>query len=146
MGTFKESEHPRDKDGKFTDKGAEYKSRIKRLRENFERRKQRKTKSRVGRLIEKRKVRKIGLQFFAEEALKTQTIREIRKGIRTLDKRIAEHQEKIANPQNTFTEWETFTEERKHKEINHWKNEIISFREAIKNREEEIEKRGNNDT
>ena len=72
MAEFKESEHPRDKDGKFTEKGAEYKSRIKRLRDNFERRKQRKTKSRVGRLIEKRKARKIGLQFFAEKALKTQ--------------------------------------------------------------------------
>lgn len=136
MADFKESEHPRDKDGKFTIKGngqgwtKEKKDRLLKALRQFER----KTKL------------KISLQFFAEEAIKTQTNREIKKGIRNLNKRIAEHQEKIANPQKWYTQWETFTDTRKQNEINHWKNEIDTFREAIKNREDEIEKRGNNGT
>lgn len=56
MAEFKESEHPRDKDGKFTDKGATRKAIIQRLRERHAER--------------KHKNLKVGLQFFAEEALK----------------------------------------------------------------------------
>ena len=132
MAEFKESEHPRDKDGKFANKGAIRKEVIQRLRENHTARKQQNLK--------------LNLQFFSEEALKNQTNREIKKGIRTLNKRIAEHQEKIANPWKLFPEWQTFSDDHKQKQLNHWKSEINSFLEAIKNREDEIEKRGSNGT
>ena len=41
---------------------------------------------------------RISLNFFAEKGLDNQTPREIKRGIRSLEKRIEEHEHKIANP------------------------------------------------
>ena len=67
MAEFKESEHPRDKDGKFTDKAATRKAIIHRLRERHAARKRKKLNERVKSLIQKRQTRRIGLQFFANK-------------------------------------------------------------------------------
>jgi chromosome segregation ATPase len=60
------------------------------------------------------------------------------KAIRSLRKRIEAHREKIAYPEKSFQDWNSFTEERKTDEIDHWKNEIRAFEKEIRKYEYEI--------
>ena len=64
MAEFKESEHPRDKDGKFTDKGSSFKEFINRRNRRKEKKRR---KEIINKLKSKRLKRKIGLQFFANK-------------------------------------------------------------------------------
>lgn len=81
------------------------------------------------------------LQLFVEQNLENQTSAQLRKGIRSFQKRINEHQEKIKNPWISYSDW--FSEpERQPGRIKHWQKEIEDFKESIQNRIEELEKRG----
>lgn len=81
------------------------------------------------------------LQLFAEDALKNQTSNQLRRGIRSLNKRIEEHWAKIANPEEYYRDW--FSEpERQPGRIRHWQKEIEDMEEAVRNRTDELNKRG----
>ena len=82
------------------------------------------------------------LQFFAEEALSKQNNAQLKKGIRELTKRIEEHEEYINNPKIKWNDWDSFDELRKKREIRHWEKEKENFKESIKNRVDELKKRG----
>ena len=55
--------------------------------------------------------------------------KELRKGIRSLQRRIEEHRDKIANPQNYYSEWHTYPKFRQRNQLSDWKKEIKNFTE-----------------
>ena len=84
---------------------------------------------------------KFDLQWFAEDALENQTPAQLRKGIRSLKKKIAIHQYKIEHPWESYSDW--FSEpERQQGRIKHWQKEIEDFEESIQNRVDELNRRG----
>ena len=90
----------------------------------------------------KSKLVQISLNFFGEEKeLKNQTSISLQKGIRTLNKRISEHERKINSPYE-LSYWDKLTPSRKKGLIVRWKKEIVSFRYGITLRKEELRKRG----
>ena len=93
-----------------------------------------------------RKKVSIGLNFFSEKALETQSISELRRGIKKLNKRIVEHEEKIKNYKKLYPQWDTFSKTHQQGIIEHWIKEINTFKNEIANRNAEINKRGNNET
>lgn len=156
MSDFKESEHPRDKDGKFTSKGdqsssnyqQEVNNRIKWAKENNidlplnsdgtlnDLRLQDLNKIKLT-------VEKINLQFFAEKGLKNQSISELEKGIKSLKIKIDKHKYKISHPQEYYEDWENMSKREKDGAIKYWGKEISNQINGIKEREEEIKRRGN---
>lgn len=68
----------------------------------------------------------INIQLFGR--IKDQTPRQLKKTIRSLDKRIQEHKEKIENPKLAYKEeWDTFNDARKNRSLQHWEQEIKAF-------------------
>lgn len=84
----------------------------------------------------------IPLDFFANKGIAKQRTANLRKSIRSLTQRIAEHYEKIAHPERIYKEWHKFPEEMKMRKIMHWEKEIKNFRRNIAECEEELYKRG----
>ena len=81
---------------------------------------------------------RIGLDYFSEKSLDRQSSRELKKGIRKLERRISEHQHKIENPEQYWKEWHSFDEKRKQNELNHWKSEIRKFKIGITYRTDKL--------
>ena len=84
---------------------------------------------------------KFNLQLFAEKNLSNQTSGQLRKGIRSLNKRIDEHFAKIKHPEKIYADWYDEPDKQKGR-IGHWQHEIKRFAESIQSRIEELEKRG----
>ena len=81
------------------------------------------------------------LQLFSERNLKNQTPNQLRKGIRSLKKKLALHLAKIEEPWKSYSDW--FSEPDKQQgRIEHWQHEIRNFEESIQNRIDELAKRG----
>ena len=73
---------------------------------------------------------KFDLQCFAEKNLENQTPAQLRKGIRSLKKKIAIHQYKIENPWESYSDW--FSEpEKQQGKIRHWQKEIENMEESV---------------
>jgi len=81
------------------------------------------------------------LQLFAEKNLENQTSNQLRKGIRTFQKRIEEHWAKINNPLASYPDFYDEPDKQEGR-IGHWLHEIKNFNESIQNRVDELEKRG----
>ena len=82
------------------------------------------------------------LQFFAEDALEHQTPNQLRKGIRSLKKRLALHLAKIDNPVKYCVDWNSYDEGQREGLLWHWQHEIRNFERSIQNRIDELTKRG----
>ena len=83
------------------------------------------------------------LQIFAEEDISKQSIKSLKKGIRSLNKIIAIHEEKISNPEMFYPdEWSNLSNAEKLGSIKHWQKEIENARKSIFDRIEELKKRG----
>ncbi|MBQ6006185.1 MAG: hypothetical protein IJL14_08060 [Selenomonadaceae bacterium] len=83
------------------------------------------------------------LQYFTEDAIENQTSAQLRKGIRSLRKKIDIHQYKIEHPWESYSDW--FSEPKSQTgRIRHWQHEIEKFKESIQNRVDELKKRGEN--
>ena len=82
------------------------------------------------------------LQLFAEKNLRNQTPNQLRKGIRSLQKEIAEHLAKIENPPAHCDDWHSRNESAQRGLIKHWNHEIKKFSESIQHRIDELAKRG----
>ena len=85
---------------------------------------------------------KIGLQFFANSSIPKYTNKQLEKSVRKWKNRIEEHNEKIANPSKYDDFWDTKDEVQRNGEIKHWKHEIQTFLDNIKQAEDELKKRG----
>lgn len=82
----------------------------------------------------------IPLSFF--EDLSKQSVSQLKKGIRSKKRVVERHQRKILDPRSVYPEWDGFTDERKQREIAHWKKEIATHKKEIEERERLIEERG----
>ena len=79
-----------------------------------------------------------------EKGLKTQPSSALRKGIRSLEKRVEDHYKKVQAPEKYCKDWDSYTERAKSGLIKHWKQEIDNFNDSISNRIDELKKRGEN--
>lgn len=147
MDTWEESEHKRDKDGKFaaTEGGgvgssAEGKSSepLQALAtQGIQAQNALQSSAESGTitvLTEK--------EAAAEKDLRRQKTSSIKKSIATLEKRITQHEQKIAFPAEYDTTWEEKDEKKKHGLLKHWEKEINGFRKSLARREAELKRRG----
>lgn len=73
--------------------------------------------------------------------MRNQTSNQLRKGIRSFQKRIEEHWQKINNPEKFYSDWNDEPDKQAGR-IGHWQHEIKNFAESIQNRVEELNRRG----
>ena len=66
----------------------------------------------------------------------------MRKGIRTFEQRIREHESYLETPWLHVESWDSLTETHKEALKRHWRKEIRNFQESIESRKEELGKRG----
>lgn len=92
--------------------------------------------------IFKKKNSIINLQLFANRDTEKQTVKQLVKGIGSYNKQIDKHEWKTKNPHLVYSEWDSFSEDRKNREIRHWNDEIAAFRKNIDDNKAELEKRG----
>lgn len=90
-------------------------------------------------------IMKLDLQWFAEKDLSKQKTASLKKGIASFETRIAEHKEKLVHPEYFDESWEKKSDNAKKGLLKHWKKEIQNFEESVRNRMEELEKRGEHD-
>ena len=86
----------------------------------------------------------LDMQFFAEKDLEKQSSTSLKRGIRSLNKEVELHKEKLKNPQNYDEDWKNRSEREKAGLLRHWRKEISNQEESINNRIEELRKRGEN--
>ena len=96
-------------------------------------------------IIKERKPLKINMQYFAEKDIENQESNSLKRAMRKYQKRIAEHNDKINNPEKYIPDWNNYDELKKQGLKNHWQKEISNFEESIENRIEELKKRGDYD-
>lgn len=77
--------------------------------------------------------------------LEKQSSSSIRKGIRSLEKRIEGHREKLKHPELYTDEWEERPEKYKKGLYRHWRHEIQKFQESIERSKNELRRRGEHD-
>ena len=92
--------------------------------------------------LEKSGTFKMNLQLFAEKDILKQESASLKKGIAKCEKRIAEHKQKLANPQDFVPNWDAKDEREKNGLKKHWKKEIKNFQQSIDDRADELRKRG----
>lgn len=80
-----------------------------------------------------------------EAGIAKQKTSSIKKGIRSLEKKIAEHKLKISNPAEYCRDWDTYTDRKKAGLVWHWKKEIRTFEDSIDARICELKERGEYD-
>lgn len=84
---------------------------------------------------------KINLQFFAED-LSKQNSQSLSKGIKSLNKRIKEHEDKVANPHAYMKNWDKACEQEKIGTVDAWRREIERYKKQVNDRIDELKKRG----
>ncbi len=78
----------------------------------------------------------------AEKDLRRQKTSSIKKSIATLEKRIEQHEQKIAFPAEHDVGWNNKDDEWQRGLLNHWQKEITGFRKSLARREAELKRRG----
>lgn len=84
---------------------------------------------------------KMDLQFFAED-LSKQSSQSLSKGIKSLNKRIKEHEDKVANPQACMKNWDKSCEQEKIGTVDAWRREIERYKKQVSARIDELKERG----
>ncbi|MDO4720713.1 MAG: phage minor head protein [Peptostreptococcaceae bacterium] len=84
----------------------------------------------------------IDLQLFVNKDIEKQTERQLKKGIRSYEKQIQRHKDKIDNPSAYVEGWESYSEKRKEGLKRHWEKEIQNFQKNIADNMSELKKRG----
>lgn len=85
---------------------------------------------------------KLDLQYFAEKDLQRQNSNSIKRSIRNLSKRMAEHKVYLVDPYEHAPDWDDFPEERKQGLKKHWNKEIRLFEQQIEERKRILKERG----
>ena len=67
-------------------------------------------------------------------------VKKLQKSNANLQKRIAEHKSYINNPKQKYSDWDSFTDARKAREIKHWNKEIQNFQSNIARNNAQIKK------
>lgn len=84
----------------------------------------------------------LDLMFFSEKAIESQNEAQLRKGIRTFEKRIDEHKGYLEKPKSHVEEWDSYSEAHKNSLIRHWEHEMENFNNSIEARKNELKRRG----
>lgn len=88
---------------------------------------------------------RISLQFFAEKDIERQESGSLKRALRKYREKINLHQQKILNPQDFVSDWESKDPREQAGLIRHWKKEINNFQTSIDDRVLELKKRGDYD-
>lgn len=88
---------------------------------------------------------KMKLQFFAEEDIYRQESGSLKRAIRKYEKRVREHEDYLREPKKHCADWDEKSIEEQDGLRRHWNKEIRNFKRAIKDREDELKKRGDYD-
>ena len=83
----------------------------------------------------------IGIQYFANKGLDKQSDRELQKSIRSWNVIIEKHKDKVNNPAKYDKDWEFKDEQAKAGLVKHWEKEIRAVEKNIKEANELIAKR-----
>lgn len=84
----------------------------------------------------------MNLQLFAEKDLSRQKTSSLKRGLASFEVQIAKHKEKIAHPEQFYPTWKQKSFAEKKGLVKHWEKEIKNFEESVRNRIEELKKRG----
>ena len=87
------------------------------------------------------KTQQIGLRFFGNSSIPTWTDKQLAKATRNWERRIVEHKDKLAHPEQYYPNWDDMTAEHRNGALKHWAHEIQVFEANIKQAEDELEKR-----
>ena len=134
---WNESDHPRNKDGEFTDGNDSGKK-------GYDSRTDTPVSRAAKKIEEKKKRFKISLDFFAEKGLKNQSPKELSKGIKSLKKKIEIHNKKISNPRAYCKDWDSMSRIRQEGLIEYWRKETINHKNGIEERKKLLEELGEN--
>ena len=115
-----ETKHPRDEAGRFTETGNNKKVRVS---------------------LGKSLVR-FSILFFSEKGLRERKPIELKRGIRSIRKRLLEHLHKIENPDLYCQEWQDLSPERQRGLLEFWQKEIDEKQRAISERIEILKEKG----
>lgn len=88
---------------------------------------------------------KMKLQFFAEEDIYRQESGSLKRAIKKYEKRVREHEDYLREPKKHCEDWDEKSIEEQKGLKRHWNKEIRNFKRSIKDREEELKKRGDYD-
>lgn len=80
-----------------------------------------------------------------EKDIANQSDNSLEKGIRKYKEQIYKHQRYIENPKIKVFEWDKYSDKHKAGLIKHWEKEIKNFKESVRRREDELNRRKNND-
>ena len=83
--------------------------------------------------------------MFSEKDIKKQDSSSLKKGLRSFQKRIEEHINKINDPNSHVPELNNLKPREQNGLTKHWKKEIRNFKESISNRIAELKERGDYD-
>ena len=82
------------------------------------------------------------MQLFSETDMPKQKSSSLRKGIKSYQKVIAEHEDKIKNPAKYYPDWPQWRKQKQDSNMRHWRHEIRIAQQAIDDRIEELGRRG----
>lgn len=134
MAGWDESKHKRDSDGKFARQEEKKQELHKIYGSDF-------PHSKKAEVQEKKF--SANIQLFAAKSYSGWGVREMKKSIRSHQRTIALHEDKIRNPEKYYPdEWNLLSEEKKQVYIAKWQKEITSYKRDINRIEEELKKRG----
>lgn len=88
---------------------------------------------------------KMELQFFSEQDIYRQDSSSLKRAIRKYEKRMREHEDYLREPEKHCSDWNEKSVEEQEGLKKHWNKEIRNFKQSIKDREEELKKRGDYD-
>lgn len=88
---------------------------------------------------------KMKLQFFSEQDIYRQDSGSLKRAIRKYEKRMREHEDYLREPEKHCPDWMEKSIEEQEGLKRHWNKEIRNFKQSIKDREEELKKRGDYD-
>ena len=134
MAEWDESKHKRDRDGRFAEQ-EEKKQELRKIYESDP------PHSKKGE-IEQPARPSINVQLFAAKNYSGWGTREMKKSIRSHQKTIALHEDKIRNPEKYVPGWNNLNDIRRKQIINGWKKEIFNYSRDISIIEESLKKRG----
>lgn len=135
MAEWDESKHKRDRDGRFAEQ-EEKKQALRKIYESDP------PHSKKGE-IEQPTRPSLNVQLFAAKNYSGWGTREMKKSIRSHQKTIALHEDKIRNPEKYYpNEWNQYDDNIKQQFIKKWQKEISNYRRDISRIEKELKKRG----
>lgn len=135
MAEWDESKHKRDRDGRFAEQEEKKKQALRKIYESDP------PHSKKGE-VEQPTRPSLNVQLFAAKNYSGWGTREMKKSIRSHQKTIALHEDKIRNPEKYVPGWNNLNDIRRKQIINGWKKEIFNYSRDISRIEDELKKRG----